>query len=127
MVAPNGARLTRADHPALPVAIPQILSCAQACWQAGADGLHANVRGADGGHSLDAGLYAELLQECAAAMPGFYVQITTESEGKYTPQAQRDLVTALRPPAVSIAIREITADGDDAPIRPASGFAATPE
>lgn len=113
MVAPNGARLGPDDHPALPVTIEQIVRTARACQAEGADGLHAHVRDAEGRHVLDAGLYAELLAELSAACPGLYVQVTTESVGRYSPAEQRALVTTLRPPAVSIAVAEITADGDD--------------
>ncbi|MBP7002737.1 3-keto-5-aminohexanoate cleavage protein [Amaricoccus sp.] len=112
MVAPNGARKTKADHPALPVTIPEIVACASACHAAGADGLHAHVRDAEGGHVLDAGLYAELLVELARVVPAMQVQVTTEAVGRYTPAEQRRLVETLRPPAVSIALREITAEPD---------------
>lgn len=112
MVAPNGARRTKADHPALPITIPEIVACGAACHAAGADGLHAHVRDAEGRHVLDAGLYAELLAEFARAVPTMKVQITTEAVGRYTPAEQRRLVETLRPPAVSIALREITAEPD---------------
>ena len=39
MVAPNGARRTTADHPALPVTIPQTVATAKACFEAGAGAL----------------------------------------------------------------------------------------
>lgn len=110
MLAPNGARLTTADHPALPVTIPQVVQAALDAQAAGADGLHAHVRDADQRHVLDAGLYAELLAELAVKAPGLYVQVTTEAVGRYTPAQQRALVETLRPSAVSIALREIMAD-----------------
>lgn len=113
MVAPNGARLTKQDHPAIPVTIPEIVACAVACHAAGADGIHAHVRNAAQEHVLDAGLYRELLAELDRTLPGFYVQITTEAVGRYTPEQQRALVRELRPEAVSIALREITAGQDD--------------
>ncbi|MCW3780655.1 3-keto-5-aminohexanoate cleavage protein [Defluviimonas salinarum] len=112
MVAPNGARLTKTDHPALPMTIPEITATARACQAAGAGGLHAHVRDAEGAHVLDAGLYAELLAELAREAPGLYVQITTEAVGRYSPAEQRALVETLRPAAVSIALREITAEED---------------
>ena len=117
MVAPNGARLTTADHPALPVTIGEIVACALTCRAAGADGLHAHVRDADQRHVLDAGLYAELLAELTQQAPGFYVQVTTEAVGRFTPAEQRRLVEDLRPGAVSIALREITDQQDDAVTR----------
>lgn len=110
MLAPNGARLTTADHPALPVTNPQVVQAALDAQAAGADGLHAHVRDADQRHVLDAGLYAELLAELAVKAPGLYVQVTTEAVGRYTPAQQRALVETLRPAAVSIALREIMAD-----------------
>lgn len=112
MLAPNGARLTSADHPALPVTIPQVVQAALDAQAAGADGLHAHVRDADQRHVLDAGLYAELLAELATKAPDLYVQVTTEAVGRYTPAEQRALVETLRPAAVSIALREIMADGE---------------
>ncbi len=107
MVAPNGARLTPADHPALPITIDEVVKTTRACAGAGADGLHAHVRDGAGRHVLDVGLYRELLKECEVALPGFYVQITTEAVGRYTPEEQRALVEAVRPRAVSIAFREM--------------------
>lgn len=112
MVAPNGARRGKADHPALPVTIPEIVACAAECFAAGADGIHAHVRDAEGRHVLDAGLYAELMAELARTVPGMAVQITTEAVGHYTPAEQRALVARLRPASVSVALREITAEPD---------------
>ena len=111
-VAPNGARKTRADHPALPITMGEVANCAAACQAAGADGIHAHLRDASGAHLLDAGGYRELLAELALRAPGLSVQITTESVGRYTPADQRALVRALMSPAVSIALREISADNE---------------
>lgn len=124
MVAPNGARRSKADHPALPVAIPEIVACAVACHAAGADGIHAHVRDAEGRHVLDAGLYGELLAELARVVPEMQVQVTTEAVGRYTPAEQRRLVETLRPPAVSISLREITAEPDTARTRGFFAFCA---
>jgi len=117
MVAPNGARLGKSDHPALPVTIPEITACALACQGAGAAGIHAHVRDADGQHALDAGLYRELLTELAQATPGFFVQITTEAVGRYSPADQRRLVAQVQPRAVSVALAEMTTDPDTATLR----------
>ena len=114
MVAPNGARRTRSDHPALPLTIEEVVACALACHAAGAGGLHAHVRDASGAHVLDAGLYRELLDELARRAPALFVQITTEAAGRYDAGAQRRLVHDLSPPAVSIAIGEVLSDGDEA-------------
>ena len=112
MVAPNGARLTKADHPNLPVTIEELVSTARDCAAAGADGIHAHVRDDSQRHTLDAGLYAEFLREMDLALPEFYVQITSEAVGQYSPVEQRRLIEALRPKAVSIALREIIAGQD---------------
>ena len=112
MVAPNGARRTKADHPALPVSIADTVAAAKACFEAGAGALHAHVRDADGAHVLDAGLYRELLAEMRSAVPGMLVQITTEAVGRYSPEEQRALVRAVVPEAVSIALREMMPNGD---------------
>lgn len=113
MIAPTGAARTKADHPALPVSIPEIVACARACHDAGAGGIHAHVRDAEGRHVLDAGLYRELLAALEAEVPGMLVQITTEAVGRYPSIDQRRLVEEVRPEAVSVALREITSDGDD--------------
>ena len=112
MVALNGASKTKADHPALPVTIPEIVACAAACAAAGAGGVHAHVRDAEARHVLDAGLYAELLAEMARQLPAMQVQITTEAVGRYSPAEQRALVETLRPKSVSVSLREITTEPD---------------
>ena len=117
MVAPNGARKTRDDHPQLPVTVPEIVATAVACHQAGAHAIHAHVRDADGAHTLNAGLYRELLQALADAVPDMAVQITTEAVGRYAPQQQRDLLYELRPASVSIAVREMLRDGESTDVR----------
>jgi 3-keto-5-aminohexanoate cleavage enzyme len=114
MVAPNGARRGKADHPALPVTIPGIVATAAACHAAGAGGLHAHVRDAEGRHVLDAGLYRELIAEMARKVPGMAVQITTEAIGLYGAPFQRQLVYELRPAMVSVALAEMLSDGDEA-------------
>jgi uncharacterized protein (DUF849 family) len=108
MVAPNGARRGRADHPALPVTIPQIVADARACFLAGAGGIHAHVRDEQGLHTLDAGLYRELIAELGRVVPDMVVQITTEAVGRYSSDQQMELVRELVPSQVSIAMREIT-------------------
>ncbi len=117
MVAPNGARRTRADHPALPLTLEQITAEAAACYEAGAEGLHLHLRDHAGQHILDAGMYREALAELARSCPGMAVQITTEAAGKYAPRFQRALATETGAPLVSAAYREITADGDLAAAR----------
>lgn len=114
MVAPNGARLSKQDHPRLPVTIGEIVDAAVACHAAGAAALHAHVRDAEGAHVLDAGLYRELIAEMARAAPAMQVQITTEAVGRYTAQEQMAVVEAVRPKSASVAVREILGGGEAA-------------
>ncbi|MEY8097253.1 3-keto-5-aminohexanoate cleavage protein [Falsihalocynthiibacter sp. S25ZX9] len=112
MVAPNGARKTKADHPALPITLEETVATAVACHAAGAQGAHLHVRDAHGHHVLDAGLYRELLSEMHNAVPNMMCQITTEAVGRYTAAQQRQLVDAVQPKCVSISLAEMLSDGD---------------
>lgn len=114
MVAPNGARRGKQDHPALPVSIEEVVQATLASHQAGADGVHAHVRTIGGDHTLDVGLYRELIAEFENVMPGFYVQITTEAVGRYSPEQQRQVVRKLEPKAVSVSIAEMLSEGETA-------------
>lgn len=115
MVAPNGARRGRADHPALPATTDQIVATSVACHAAGADALHLHVRDDEGRHSLDAGRYRETLAEIAAAAPDLRLQITTEAAGIFEVPQQLACLQDLQPEWASIAVREIARDPDLAP------------
>ncbi|MEX0301985.1 MAG: 3-keto-5-aminohexanoate cleavage protein [Leisingera sp.] len=110
MVAPNGARRTRGDHPQLPVTPEQTAKTAAACFAAGAQALHLHVRDDAGRHSLDAGCYREALEAVQESAPGMAVQITTESAGIYDVSAQLACLQALRPAAASVSVREMARD-----------------
>ncbi len=112
MVAPNGARHTRNDHPELPVTLAQTLRTAQDCFAAGADGLHMHLRKADGEHLLDAGLYREAVGEMRRILPDMAVQITTEAVGQYPAHTQRHIALSSGAQLVSIAVREMQAETD---------------
>jgi 3-keto-5-aminohexanoate cleavage enzyme len=107
MVAPNGARKTKRDHPALPVSIDETVAATIASKAVGAHGWHAHVRDDEGRHVLDAGLYRELLAECEQKLPGFYTQITTEAVGIYSAREQDAMVRQVQPGAVSVAFSEM--------------------
>src|SRR6056297_2466388 len=110
MVAPNGARRGKADHPALPITLPEIVDTARACHAAGADGLHLHLRDAEGRHLLDAGAYREALAELRRAVPGMAVQVTTEAAGAYAPPHQRAVALGSGADLVSVALREMAAE-----------------
>lgn len=112
-VAPNGARRTPADHPALPMTAAQLAKDAAACSAAGATVLHLHVRDEHGGHSLSALHYRRALDAIKDAVgPRMLVQVTTEAVGRYTVDQQLALLEDLRPDAASLAVREIAPAGD---------------
>ncbi len=114
MVAPNGARRTKADHPALPITQAEIVDAVADAHAAGAHAAHVHVRDENGQHVLDADRYLRLTEALRARCGNdLIIQITTEALGRYTPTEQRALVDAVRPEAVSIAMRELFADADD--------------
>ncbi len=107
MVAPNGARRGKADHKELPITLEEIVATAVACQNAGADGLHLHVRDKEGKHSLDTGLYREAIAALEHAVPNLFLQVTSEAAGRYSADAQRTMIRELRPPSVSVALREM--------------------
>ena len=113
MSAPNGAKKTKADHPQLPMSIAETVQEAQKAHQAGAAILHAHVRDINGHHTLDHGLYRELLGEMALHIPTMPCQITTEAVGIFSVEEQFDCLIQTQPQYASIAIREITSEGID--------------
>ncbi len=127
MVAPNGARRKKSDHPQLPVTIDEIVATATECFNEGAGALHAHVRDAEQNHVLDAGLYRELISEMSSAVPDMHVQITTEAVGIYTPDHQRRLVKDVMPKAVSVSLAEMLSDGDMEAARSFYAFAEEAE
>ncbi|PSL20048.1 3-keto-5-aminohexanoate cleavage protein [Shimia abyssi] len=110
MVAPNGARRSKADHPALPVTPDEIAETAKACFAAGADALHLHVRDDDGAHSLDSGRYREAMTEVARAVPNMRLQITTEAVGIYSVAQQLTCLNEVAPNWASVSVREIARD-----------------
>ncbi len=108
MVAPNGARRTKADHPHLPISPAEIAAEAVRCRDAGATVLHLHVRDANDAHSLDPDRYRAAIDAVRAAVgDSLVIQITTEAVGRYGPAEQMAIVRELRPEAVSLALREL--------------------
>lgn len=119
MAAPNGARRTKADHPALPMTAAELAEEARRCRDAGAAALHVHVRDSAGLHTLDADLYREAIDAVRDAVgEDLVLQITTEAVGRFTPEEQMASVRAVRPEAVSVALREILPRAEiDEPVR----------
>ena len=107
MVAPNGARPMKKDHPAVPITIFETAETAKACFDAGADGIHFHMRDQKGQHILDSGLCKEALSELQKKVPKMHLQVTTEAVGRYSPDAMRKLAYDVVPPGISIGIREM--------------------
>ena len=115
-VAPNGARLGKTDHSALPISPEELADCAVACHDAGAAMIHLHVRDDQGKHVLDGDGYREATQAIRRALGDkIVIQVTTEAVGIYKSDAQRALVHDVKPEAVSLGLRELLpVDGDEA-------------
>jgi uncharacterized protein (DUF849 family) len=112
-VAPNGARKTKADHPALPIEPAELAETALRCGDAGACMIHLHVRDAEQRHTLDVGRYSEAVAAVEAAVgTQTIVQITTEAVGRYGPAEQMDCVRRLEPEAASFSVRELIPDAE---------------
>ena len=61
MVAPNGARPSKKDHPAVPVTISETVETAKACFKSGATGIHFHIRDEKGEHILDSATFSAKL------------------------------------------------------------------
>ena len=110
-IAPNGGRRTKADHPALPMTPRELADTASACLEAGACMIHVHVRDAEGRHLLDADAYRDAIAAIHGAVGDrLPVQITSEALGIYEPHTQMDVVRAVKPEAVSLALRELAPD-----------------
>ena len=115
-VAPNGARRTQADHPALPIGPVALARTAADCAEAGAAMIHLHVRDHAGRHLLDATAYREAIAAIRAELGDRIVtQITSESLGLYSPAEQMAVVRDSRAEAVSLALREIAPGTEDEP------------
>lgn len=109
--APNGATRTKADHPALPMSAAELARTAAEIAEAGAALIHVHVRDGEGRHLLDADAYRAATQAIRAEVGDrLVVQITSEAAGRYAAPEQMAVVRAVRPEAVSLALREIVPD-----------------
>jgi len=113
-VAPNGARKTQQDHPALPITPEALARCAATCQEAGAAMIHLHVRDAQGGHSLDVAAYRAATEALRQAVGDrIVIQVTSEAVGLYSAAEQMAMVRALKPEAVSLAPRELLPEESD--------------
>jgi uncharacterized protein (DUF849 family) len=109
-VAPNGARRSKADHPALPATSAEIAETAAACFAAGAGTIHLHVRDQEGRHSLDAGRYRDAIAAVLEVVPQMAIQVTTEAAGLYQVAEQYTCLQQVQPKAASVSVREMARD-----------------
>lgn len=122
-VAPNGARLTKTDHPAIPIAPNELARTAAECIDAGAAMIHLHVRDKELRHTLDADAYKAAIAAVRREVgQRIVIQVTSEAVGIYKPDEQMAMVRAVKPEAVSLAVREIVPD--DAGEKTAADFLA---
>lgn len=111
MCAPNGARKTRSDHPALPITPLELADCAESILDAGAAIIHLHVRDESNGHSLDVDRYRRAIDAIRDRVSDdLVIQATTEACGIYRPEQQMAIVRELHPEAVSLALKEFCPD-----------------
>jgi 3-keto-5-aminohexanoate cleavage enzyme len=111
MAAPNGARLDKAGHPAVPLTSEEIADCAVELSAVGVSVLHLHVRDAKGGHVLDADRYLAAIDAIRERTGDrLVIQVTTEAVGRYDRWQQMALLRKLRPEAASLALRELCPD-----------------
>jgi 3-keto-5-aminohexanoate cleavage enzyme len=110
-VAPNGGTKTKQHHPGLPLGPAELARTAAECAEAGAAMIHVHVRKADGSHLLDAEAYAQVIAAIDGAVgTRLVMQITSEALGLYAPAQQIAVIRAVKPEAVSLALRELVPD-----------------
>jgi uncharacterized protein (DUF849 family) len=111
MSAPNGARRTALDHPAIPLTAADMAQNARDLEPTGISVLHLHVRDDQAGHTLDVGRYRASTAAIRKAVGDrLVIQVTTEAVGMYKPQQQMAMVRELRPEAVSLALNELCPD-----------------
>lgn len=115
-VAPNGARRSKSDHPAIPLSPGEIACEAEACADAGAVLLHLHVRDQQGRHSLSPQAYREALTAIERRVGDrLLLQITTEAGGIFGVDAQMKAVLEVEPRAASFAVREFAPSAESEP------------
>ncbi|MBS99365.1 MAG: class III aminotransferase [Oceanospirillaceae bacterium] len=113
IVAPNGARRTKADHPALPITPAELADTVARCADAGAAMVHLHARTASGEHSLEVEDNRAVLEAVHQRLDDrVIIQLTTEAVGRYQPDQQMALIKALKPQAASFALRELIPSPD---------------
>jgi 3-keto-5-aminohexanoate cleavage enzyme len=99
-VAITGSVPTKADNPAVPVAIAEQVESTQAAFEAGATLAHCHVRDEAGRPTSDADRFARLMEGIRRHCPGMIVQLSTG--GRSGTGRERGGMLALRPDMASL-------------------------
>ena len=111
MVAPNGARRTKSDHPELPISATELAKTARACFEQGASAIHLHVRDQHDRHSLDPETYRLAIAEIALQAPDIAIQVTTEAAGGFSLPEQTAAASELKPASLSFSFAELMREG----------------
>jgi uncharacterized protein (DUF849 family) len=107
-VAPNGARKTLQDHPALPLSCSELVETAWKCYEAGASMMHFHVRDEEGRHTLAPEIYRPVLDRLNSELGDkLLLQVSSEAAGRYGPDEQVEAMKQLAPHCLSLALREL--------------------
>ena len=109
-VAPTGAESAKADVPALPVTVEEVVATAQGCEAVGASVVHLHVRDADTRPTLDLGRVREVV---AAVRENTDLVVQLSSGGAVTdPPADRVAVLEAAPDAASLSLGTVNFGSD---------------
>jgi uncharacterized protein (DUF849 family) len=114
-VAPTGAETTKADCPALPTTLAELVETARRCEAAGAGMIHVHIRDDEHRPSLDLGRLSETVAALHAET-GLVVQLSTGGS-VHDPLEHRLRVLEARPDACSLTMGT-TNFGDDVFLNP---------
>lgn len=110
-VAPTGAYKGKQDHHALPITPEEIADTAAHCLDVGAAMIHLHVRDPEGRHSLDPSAYQDAIDAVVRKVgKNMVIQITSEAAKRFSPAQQMSAIRAVKPEAVSLAVRELVPD-----------------
>jgi len=111
--APNGARITKEHHNAVPLLPEELADEAEQLLDVGVSVLHLHVRDNEGKHCLDIDRYKAAIKAIESRVgEQLLIQVTTEAVGCYDRFQQMELVRGLKPEAVSMALNELCPNVD---------------
>ena len=101
-VAITGSLPTKANNPAVPIAVSEQIESTQEAFEAGASIVHAHVRNDDGTPSSDADKFARLKEGLETHCPGMIIQFSTG--GRSGAGRTRGGMLPLRPDMASLSV-----------------------